>query len=301
MTIDFDKFFKVTKYNIKDFLQRYSDFYTNEYQSIVNYYQGGDAVPSAFTELDYLLTQSYTIDPLFSKFSKQLDTLDMWELLDIFTECQSKLLTTDNLGKWTKSSRLNTNDVSVKVDKIQRQSETIEDIAKSLGYTDSQDTWAEIALDNSVIEEDYTMEGGTIFTVKFRNNAAFDLPNIVDYFTGKNVLGKDINKKIKYVNNDLDTVKYEGALNQSFEIKIDVRKNSIPESPQYGFDASSIGTSVSALNYPTIFRNILVLFRKDKRWKDVKLLDIYREDSAVFIKFEAKSISGDEFTTNIAI
>lgn len=299
--IDFDKFKKVTGYDIKSFFQQYSDFSSNYYQSIVNYYNGGNLNQDAFFELNKLIDQSKIIEPLFRINTGGLDTIDMWELLDLFSEIQVKLLTTKQTGKWMRSSRLNTNEVGVKINKVQRENETLELMANEVGYENIQDDWVDLAINNQITEEDYTMSGGKIITVTFQNTFNIDLDNIVDYATDKKILGKDVAKKIKFIDNDLEVVTESKAIDQSFEIKINVQKNSIPEFPDYGVNNDIIGTNVSAISYPSIFRDLLALFKQDKRWSEVVLIDIQRKDDAVSLKFEAKTILKNTLVTNINI
>lgn len=301
VNIDFDKFKKVTGYNIKSFFERFESFMSNQYRYVINYYNGGELKQDSFFELGNLLKDIAIIEPLFRINTNGLDTIDMWELLDLFSEVQTKLYTINKAGKWLKSSRLNTNDIGVKIERIQKQNETLEVMADDLGYNEPQDDWFDIALGNQIIEEDYTMDGGVIFTVILQNNFNIGLENIIDYTVGQNVLGKDIYRKITFENNDLKVVNYDKALEQSFEIKISMQKNSIPEFPDYGLDGQIIGTNVAAISYPALFRDLLDLFKQDGRWSEVNLLDIYRKDDAVNLKFEAKSILKESLVTNIKI
>lgn len=301
MVIDFNKFKNTTGYDILGFFNRYSSFMDIYYPSIINYYSGGALDQNAFFELDYLLKEVTKIEPLFLLNTNRMDTVDMWELLDLFSDVQVKLLTINKTGKWMRSSRLNTNETGVKIDKIQYQNETIEMMANDLGYSDPQNDWMNIAINNQAKEEDYTLEGGTIFSVVFQNNSNIGLDNIVDSGQGKRVLGKDVAKKISFVNNDLDVVEFEKAIAQSFEIKMNVQRNSIPEFPEYGINNELIGTNAAALSYPALFRDVLALFRQDKRWSNVNLIDIYRKDDMVFMKIEATSILKDSLVTNINV
>lgn len=299
--IDFDKFKKVSGYDIKAFFVRFNDFISNYYQSIIGYYNGGGLNQDAFFELDYLLNQVNIIEPLFRLNSNRYDTIDMWELLDLFSEIQVKLLTVKMSGKWMKSSRLNTNEVGVKIDRIQSQNETLEMMAEDIGYAEPQDDWVDLAINNQIIEEGYTLDGGQIISITLQNNFSLGLDNIVDYTVGQNVLGKDIAQKINFVDNDLEVVEYKKAIDQSFKIKMNLQKNSIPEFPNKGFDNSNIGTNVAAISYPTLFRDLLNLFKQDQRWDKVTLIDISRVEDAIKMKFEARTILKDSLITNISV
>lgn len=299
--IDFSKFKKVTGYNILGFFQNYDTFMSSYYQAIINYYNGGSLNQNAFFALDNLIKEVSKIEPLFRINTNGLDTIDMWELLDLFSEAQVKLLTIKRSGKWLRSSRLNTNAIGTQIDRVQSQNETLEMMADSLGYNEPQDDWKNISIDNQAIEEDYTTEGGVIFTIILQNNFNIGLENIVDFTVGKNVLGKDIYRKITFENNDLKTVEFEEALDQSFAIKIQVQKNSIPEFPEYGVDNELVGSNVAAISYPSLFRDLLNLFKQDERWSEVNLLNIDRDQDSVFLSFEAKSILKQSLVTNIRI
>lgn len=300
--IDFDKFKTVTGYDIKVFLSDCSSFFSTLYQDIITYYSGGEIVPTEATnEMNRLLNEVSKIEPLFRVNNNRLDTIDMWELLDIFTEMQVKLLTAQKTAKWMRSSRLSLNDTSVQIDRIQVQNETIEDISRESGYQSPQDDWKDIAINNYLIEEDYTMEGGKMITLTFKNNSNLVLDNIVDYYVGKNVLGKDMNRKFTFTNDDLDLVTEEDAINQSFNIKLEVQKNSIPEFPFYGIYPDAIGSNVAALSFPSMAKDLMKLFSQDKRWSSFSLIDVFREDDYVAMKIEAKTILNDVQRTNIKI
>jgi hypothetical protein len=225
----------------------------------------------------------------------------MWDLLTLFTESRIKLMSCRKTGKWLRSSRLNQNDTNVKISRVQSENETIEQMADSLGFISPDNDWANISISNEIIEEDYTMDGGTLFTISFRNNFSINLDNIVDYFSGDNILGKDIYKVITFENNDLKTISGKSAIDQSFKIKTELKKNSIPQFPDLGVDGELIGSNVAAISYPSILRGLLNVFKLDQRFKEVSLIDIFRKDDALFIKFSAKSINKDSLVTNINV
>lgn len=302
MIVDFEKFKKVTGYDIKQFLTDCSSFFSDNYQDIVDFYMGSDNVPTiAFNELNRLNNEVSKIEPLFRTNSNRLDTIDMWEILDLFTEMQVKLMTASKTAKWMRSSRLNSNDTSVKISRIQTQNETLESVAREVGYQSPQNDWKNIALDNLLIEEDYTMEGGTMITLTFKNNANLSIDNIVDYFTGDNVKGKDINRKFTFVNNDLNTVSGNSCLEQSFKIKLEIMKNSIPEFPNYGSYPDAVGTSVAALSFPSRMKDIMNLFSQDKRWSNFSVLNVKRDGDIVQMSVQAQSILSDIQNTNIIL
>ena len=150
------------------------------------------------------------------------------------------------------------------IEKI-RQGETIEAIAAEVGYSEPQEDWFNVALSNQLIEEEYTPDGGKIISISFQNNANLVIDNIVDSLKGKNVLGKDIQRRFEFANNDLVTVEYEKAIEQALYIILGTVKGGIPEFPEDGTSSDSVGSNTNTIEYPSLFRNLLAMFRK--RWK----------------------------------
>ena len=70
-----------------------------------------------------------------------LNDLDAWELLDTFTEIQTKILTIRSSAKWMRSvfDYVRTN--TIKVEKILQSDETFEDVSANLDAITPQDDW----------------------------------------------------------------------------------------------------------------------------------------------------------------
>lgn len=301
MILGVSRFKEITGYDIEVFFNDYIDFVSKYYQSLVDYYKGGELVAESFNSLNSLIEEANKIEPLFELHQNRFDTIDFWEILDSFTEIQVKLSTCKNMQKWTKSSRLNQFDTNISFDRGLKQFETFEAVAQSVGSNDPDTDWANISIDNLITEEDYSTDGGKIFQVKLQNNANFDLPNIVDSLRGTNVYGKDIVKKFEFIDNDLKVIEGNDCIIQSLDTKLGLIKGSIPEFQDMGLDPQSTSTNVNSIQYPTIFRNLLNLFQNDGRWNEVTLLDLYRDEDAIFMKLSLKTILKDSYTTNLKI
>ena len=90
----FEKFYNVTGYDIKSYFQKFVDFCANDYPLIVDYYSnGGEMDKDSFLRLVELVRESETIEPLFILHENTLDDISMWDILDNFTETQTKLST----------------------------------------------------------------------------------------------------------------------------------------------------------------------------------------------------------------
>lgn len=296
-----DKFKEITGYDLEQFFSDFVDFTNNHFQLIVNYYNGDSTPNESFKELDRLLNEAHKIESLFEIHNSRFKDISYWELCDKYTDVYGKLLTCKKMSKWTRSSRLDRFDDSIKFSRGLKQFETFEKVAKSVGSSDPQNDWADIAIGNLIVEEDYTNEGGTIFSVSLKNNFNFNIPNIVDNLQGDNIYGKDIDKTFTFVDNDLGVVQFSDAIRQSLGIKLSTIKGDIPEFPEIGLSPDSISSNVNTIQYPSIFRNLLSSFQLDGRWAEINLLDIYREEDAVFMKIEVKTVLKDNYVTNLEI
>lgn len=56
-----------------------------------------------------LVRESETIEPLFILHENTLDDISMWDILDNFTETQTKLSTIKSSARWLRSSSLDRN------------------------------------------------------------------------------------------------------------------------------------------------------------------------------------------------
>lgn len=295
------KFKKVTGYDIDKFFRDYLTFVSTYYQNIVNYYNGSNIDRASFEFLDYLKNETYKIEPLIDLHGNNFQTTDFWDLNNNFSEIQTKLSTCDNMGKWQRSSRTTRYSSNLKLSHIQEQNETLEKISIDAGFSD-QDYWAQLALDNLVEEEDYTNVGGRLLTVSFPNNNNFNIDNIIDYLTHNNIYGKDIVKKLEILSDgDLSTLSGKESLQQTFETIMGTLSGSIPEFMSDGIPPSLFGSNENIIQYPTMFRSLLAMIQKDKRFTNLRLLDISKKEDNIFLEFEVKTITGDSYTNNIIL
>ena len=71
--------------------------------------------------------------------------------------------------------------------------------------------------------------------------------------------------------------------------------------PDYGLPNEAIGSSVNAIQYPSLFKHLVNMFQRDARWVEVNLLDLYRKEDAIFMKIQAKTVTNNFLVTNIQI
>lgn len=299
MIAGIDEFKEITNYDIETFFNDYNTFVNTYYNRIIDYYNGADSDAKAFAALDNLAKEISKIEPLFTIYRERFNTIDFWTIMDLYSDILVKVNTCLQMSKWMRSSRLSQFDSNVQVDRILSQGETFERISKDYGSTDYDNDWALIAIDNLINEEDYTPQGGLAFKVTLKNASNFNIANIIDNLSEENVYGKDIYKVFSFENNDLVTVVSKDALKQTLDTILSTVKGSIPEFPEDGIPDDVNGTNVNAIQYPGIFRNLLNLFRKDGRWTEINLLDLYRDQDSIFMKLEVQAVLKDSFITNV--
>ena len=299
----FEQFKDITGYDIKTYLENFVLFCRNSFPRIVQYYAGESVdTKQVFTELDYLLAQSENIEALFMLKSDQMLTIDYWELLDVFTNSQTKLWTINNSSKWFRSAIIGRYGDNTVVQRTLKSRETFEDVTESLGGLEPDDSWVRIATPNQVEEEDYTPDDGSpMFKINIKTSGVSPIDNIVDSLSGESILGKDIDKNFKFVDGDISTVEYDDAVKQAFDTILNSIQGSIPEFPEYGFADKSVGISMKALSYPTIIKNLMDMFSRDGRWSEVNILDLFVKDDNVFCKVSACTVTNNYIITNVQI
>ena len=189
----FEKFYNVTGYDIKSYFQKFVDFCANDYPLIVDYYSnGGEMDKDSFLRLVELVRESETIEPLFILHENTLDDISMWDILDNFTETQTKLSTIKSSARWLRSSSLDRNN-TLQMEKTLRTGERFEDVSRQLNSTNPEDDWMNITIPQYIEETDYSFsDGGNKFYINLKNAGNNYLDTVVDVLVGDNILGRDI-------------------------------------------------------------------------------------------------------------
>jgi hypothetical protein len=296
-----EKFKDITNYDIKKFFSDFVYFIENNYKDIVGYYNGQDIDREAFNSLDDLKRVANEVNSVIEFNSDRFDNSEFWELIDKFSNIQIQLSTIDNLSRWLRSSRTDRYDATIKVEYIQKQLESLEQISKKSGDINPDDSWINLAIKNDLNEEKYTSAGGVIMSINFANNLSFNIKNVVDTLKFENLYGKDIQKRFEIINGDIATLQGISSLEQTFETIFLTMKGSIPEFPEDGINSELIGSNANTISYPSIFRNLVNMFQKDDRFSSVDLIDLYRQDDAIYLKIQAKTKIGDILLNEIPL
>ena len=289
----YGEFKKITGYDIRSFFNDFYRFTTSRYADIVNYYSGSDIVESSFNELDRLSKEASKVESILQFNSRRFQNCEYWVIYDKFSDVQIKLDTVNNLSRWLRSSRLNRFSSEISIEYVLKQNESLERLSKKSGSESFENEWYRIAIDNDLNEERYTSQGGNILTVKLSNKLNFSLRNIIDSLTKENVYGKDIQKKFTIESNDVVCLQGMNSLMQTFHTIFETFKGSIPEFPEDGVSNFVVGSNTNIIGYQYIFRNILSMFQKDDRFKELQLIDLKKQDDMVFLKLQAKTKIND--------
>lgn len=299
----FEKFNQITGYDIKSFFKSFVDFSNTYYPSIVSFYQGGIVNADAFKTLDNLIASANVIEPLFSLHSDTLDDISMWDILDDFTEIQTKLETIKNSDRWLRSSSIG-RDNTIQISRKLRSGEDFETVSLEKGDEDPENDWRNIVTPQYIEEEDYDDIDGmrNTFYINMRNTGSNEVSTVIDTLIGDKILGKDISVKFSFdETGDLITVNGHDAMIQALNIIVSSLTGSIPEFPDYGISNEFIGTTVNAIQYPSIFKSVMNMFQRDSRWESVELLDLRIKEDNVFLTVKAKAITNQEYLTNITV
>lgn len=284
-------FEKLTGYNLTDYLTRYSTFISTHKNTLFQYYQGLISVIDIkiFNERDYLLGESRKISTLLFNVNRNFDNLDGWELVDTLDNITTSLETIKNLKRWTRSQI----DSSEKIQQyVLSQYETLEKVTETVG-----DTWQGIAINNSIIEEDYDLEGGQILSMKVNppRNGVLEVNGVVDTLEGEKIYGKDVNSELKLQDSDLEVLDYIDTFEQSAKILLNLKKGQVEEFSSRGLDTEFfVGTVKSALSYPAIFRQIYSNFSSDDTFSSISIESVEQSGDSVFITVRIVGVLGDQ-------
>lgn len=304
MTIQ-EKFKNITGYDIRNYFQMFTDFVSNNYQNLVDYYSNVSPISQEdIIALNSLVKETAKVSNLFDVNYRNLaSTTEFWELLTQFEDVKVKVGTMKNSSKWLRSNIEEGNYSSgINFEYTQSQHEVIENIADKVGYDDPQDSWADIALSNNIIEEDYTKEGGCRMKLSLQNNSVVSINSVVDNLNGKKVYGKDLNREVILEDGDLKTLNYDETIKQSFDILLSTNKGSVPQFPQDGIDKSAfVGRNMNSVSFPSIFRQLVQLFRKDDTFKELSILGVDQLEDSMHIKLSAKTRLDETFLNDMIV
>lgn len=298
MNTIFDTFKSVTRFDIETYFNKFSTFVLSDYQRIVDYYQRGGEVSSiVLTNLENLIDSMNQLTDLFNLYIERLSvgTTEIWELLDFFETTKVTLLTVKNSSRWMRSTKNVFRSNVVDQDFILHQGQNFEQLAGEVGYTNPNNDWKNIVINNDINEEDYTFEGGNKLKISFVNNLNYTIDSVIDSISGEKLYGLDIDRNFTFEDNDLLVLGYRNTILQQTEILIGLVKGSVPEFPQDGIDKNLIGSNVNAIQYPMILRQQSAVFEKDDRYKSIAVNKLETKIDLLMIELQVVTKLNETF------
>lgn len=299
-----EQFESITGVNVQPFFERYVNFTQLHLANVANYYTGRSSKNNeSFAILDQLIEERREIRDTLIQFKNQLNTTTLWQLAEDLSDIFSRIDTASRLPRWLRVATTNVAFLqSPEGDYLMQQNETVESIAiQKLGDVNGENTWKDIALRNDLIEEDYTLNGGKQLRVTFKGNlSSFDIVSVVDIIQNKSIYGKDIAKKLNFIDDDLETLDFDSTLLQSVGILMSIMKGSVPEFRDIGLQENLIaGTTRGSVAFPAIFRQIADVFATDDSFKNFTLLDLRFDQDVLILDFSIQTRLGE--TVNQAL
>lgn len=273
-----EKFYDLTGYDLQTYLLDFADFIEQDRQSIIDFYSGNlDILPSSsIEEMERLLKENNNIEEIFISNKDSFNTTDYVDLIDLIGDIGLKLRTIQNTAKWVRSSITdNRYNSDIEVDITLNQNQTLEQLAKKIGYLNEDDEWIELALRNDLIEEDYTSQGTLKLKASLKNNLKIQIQSVVNIIQGQSIYGRDLQKKLVFENNDLKALNNVDTINQAFTIAVNLKRGDNPEFPNSGLQSDLIiGQNINSILYPSIFRQLFENISSDDTFKSITILNI---------------------------
>jgi hypothetical protein len=302
----YDKFFQITNYDLGQFVFRAKDFFGTSLPIISNFYSGNARYldKKHLKELNLLTDESVKILAIFKSYSLMLNTCDFWMLLDGIEDIRTHLQYVQNLPKYLRSSYIKGKvKAGYNYQYTMSANETLEDIAMAeLGAIDFDRKAQEIAIDNDLREVDWDIDGGTQIQLTDNSFQMALVTSMIDYTIGDRIYGKDIDRLLKFQNDDLKVLSYKETAYQTVDILCQLKKKDIPEYPWLGTNGNYwTGSNLAMTNLPIIGKELENIFRTDDLFKNFKMRRVEYREGDVFIEFEVSTKRDLVIVNNVTI
>ncbi len=177
-----DDFQRLTSYDVRAYLEDYLTFNDLYYANLVNYYTGvSNVLPTtSFAALKTLVSETKTLNDVIMLNAPTLSQYRFWVLTEYLDSISHSLQTAQNLSKWARSAVTSTGyKKQVITDYILSQNQTLQSLDQQVLGDNDPDGWVDLALQNGLAEDDYTLAGGALIKVAFQNNTSLVLTSVV--------------------------------------------------------------------------------------------------------------------------
>lgn len=275
----YDEFIRITGFDIETYIFDFTRFSELNYSNIFNFFNGDvkEMDSESIDNLFYLLRRSKLLNDSLNINKKKFRGTQHWELLELIEDIRVKLSTIIQLPKYLRSSKSLTsyNQLS-EYDYVLRYNDTLELVSKNINKSnDYDDDWVPIAMRNQLFETDYNVSGGKKIILSTPPNDSIFVQTVVGDTSGIRINGKDIHRKIEFVNDDLRVLDYDETIKQSIEILLNLLRGDVPEFPNFGVDQSLIiGTNAASLTYVSLIRQLNEVFSTDDTISSIEIASV---------------------------
>lgn len=300
-----EKFTKFTKLDVQSFLDRFSFFVSSRfYTDVYDYYSGVLKEPNseAFEYLKSLEKDCNSILSQIKPFKNLLITISDTNLLYQIEDAKIKLKTVRNLAFFLNTNVDNSNGLEIAY--TLAKNENLQDVSDNvLNNDDFLNDWVQIALKNRVNEISYNKDGGLVVNLVSRKDLAVgSVQTVLGSQVGTNALGKDIQRKIEFQNNDVKILGNVETFLQSIEILLNLQRGDIPSNPRLGITTEGVvGSNLNTLNFPITLRELANNFAQDDTIESFRVLDLERKNDYLLVNLEVTAITGDIQTVSLSL
>ena len=293
-----NEFEKITKFELLDFFQKYRDFLQDDYPEVYAYYSGdSESVDTKkINKLFELLKLSINLSRTFQTFSGKLGNVGYWELQQYCQDLRDNLEKITKLPKYCRTAKTSRGYKSyIQISEEIGGFKTIQDVSNKVNISEQ-----EIILNNDLEESEYEIDELSNITLLINNKSDIVVNTILEQPVGEKIYGKDINRKITFVDNDLDIVEYIENIEQKCNILLELNKGDIPEFPQLGKNIIT-GVSHGNYNYAELLSDLKNNFYQDDIFKDINIVDIKFDNGDVQVTCEISTKYTYSTTKNLKL
>lgn len=294
-----DYFSMVTRYDVSTYLELYSIFIQSNQPQILQYYRERNANPdvTSFDFMEKLINEAIKLDNLIKIHKNAFGKVDHWELLVMLEEMRDKLETVKNTSKWIGSSKAKNSwhSTSIQSSHVLRQNETLEGVSLDLNgkQGNNQDDWVDIAMENDLLENDYSVDGGNRIQLSkgVATSPNYFIRSVIDTLVDQTMYGLDIDRKITFENDDMKVLGHNDTVKQSIDILILLKKGDVPEFPNFGIDADlSVGGNAGQLFHSAIVRQLAAVFSTDDSLRNFNVIRALYENGDLHIDYSVNTM-----------
>jgi len=295
-----------TGYKLDEYLLRVNDFFQSDFQRIYDWYSGLSKKPNvnSFKNMYTLICDSGVVLNLFYQNRNEFSKTYFWDLLEQLENINIKLITTSNLSKLLRSTRTKSSySGKLSTDYTTRKYDTLEDVQRNVNNSPNyDDDWWRLAVGNDLKEEDYDNGGGLLLQVETNFNPGVNLQSVVDNPIGEKMYGRDMNRKITILDEDIEVLGYNETVLQSLDIFLETKLGTVPENKEIGYDESLVvGSSRGAVNFNILQRQLINIFNTDDSFTNFQITNISFKDDSVYLEFKINTIRGEILNKTLTI